>query len=165
MKQETTTKQETVAAKIWPVDFTTLKKGDIIDGPTLAREWGLNLNLATEADKFKLKLLSLCETINRQTRERGLTAQVKKGNIQVLRDGEYAKKQQRLVGSATRKILKAVKLPAPEFANLSQEEVVQWDAGDRFAQRNAAKILEARNETRAIRKALKAGTKRPSMRS
>lgn len=156
---------EPATAKIWPVDFGSLKKGDVVHGATLAHEWGLNLDLTIDSDAFKLKLLALTEEINRQTRDRGLTAAIRKGNIHVLTDSEYAQKQKSLVGSASRKILKAVKLPAPDLANLTPDEVAEWDAGDRFAQRNAAKLIEAKREMTAIKKALKAGAKRPALRS
>lgn len=157
--------EDAATAKIWPVDFSALAKGDVVHGATLAREWGLDLTLASDHKQFQFKLMALCETINQQTRARGLMAAIRKGNICVLKDTEYTKRQRALVSSASRKILKAVTLPAPDLRNLTPDEVMEWDTGDRFAQRNAAKLLEARKETSAITKALKAGAKRPSLRS
>lgn len=150
-------------AKIWPVDFTSLKKGDVVNGAELARAWGFDLAKTVDSDKFKLKVLALSEEINRETADRGLVAQVRKGDIHVLADNEYVTRQKKLVTSAARKIRRAVSQPAPDLSHLTAEEVAAWDSSDRYAQRSAAKLLEARREHKALARALGAN-KRPALR-
>lgn len=152
-------------AKVWPVDFDTLQKGDVVNGRVLAAEWGLNLQLTEDADRFKFKMLALCEAINQTTLHRGLIAEFRKYNIRILTDREYSTKQAKLTATGTRKLMRAVKMPAPDLSQLTPAEIAQWDSGDRFAQRNAAKLLEAKRDVEAIRKALKAGVRRPALRT
>lgn len=151
-------------ATVWPVDFDALEKGQTIDGSILAKGWGLNLSLTADSDKFKLKMLSLVDEINRRCERMGLISEFVHGNVHILSDNEYANRQNKLVKTARNKVARAVRQPSPDLEKLTSEELAAWDASDRYAQRCAAKMLEAKREQKVLERAL-AGHKRPTLRS
>lgn len=143
------------AVEIFPLDFNSLRKGDVIPASKIEAIYKVSRELRV----YSAKQLQLLGMIERRT---GFRAVVAGSDIRVLRDDEYAKHTTGRVRGAARKILLTITLREPDLSALSEEQRDDWDRADAGAQRYAAKVAEGRREIARERRAL-APCKRPGL--
>lgn len=148
-------------AGFWPLDYESLRKGDVIGAATLESiaSTSTGKTVVRGTDDYNLSSLRLITMI--EARRPELRVRRSGHDLRILSDSEYANDNRRRTRSAVRKMLRTAALPTPDLNALTQEDRQRWDTEQARSLRHAESVALRERELRAERAMLVAGARRP----